>query len=84
MFFWAAAIVYENIAMGKSATASKALWNAPPSNLNDGNDDTYLWFGLGEDPVSWTSITVDLEISATVLAVRLKMSGKEFCRIDWI
>ena len=52
------------------------LGNAQPSNINDGNDDTYIWFGLGEDPVSWTSITIDLETIHTVTAVRLKMSGK--------
>jgi hypothetical protein len=57
----------ENIALGKSATASQSLAEGPPSNAVDGNKDT-SWQSGGDAP-QW--IEIDLDNTFTIEEVRL-------------
>jgi hypothetical protein len=57
----------DNIAYGKSVTASRSLADQPPANAVDDNPGTQ--WGAGEGPVQW--IEVDLQGSYRITEIRL-------------
>ena len=70
-----AAVVHENLALGKVATLSMP-WYEKPSRIIDGNDGSYAWFWASENPASWAAITIDLKSTMRIEAVRLLIYGK--------